>query len=88
MDHERQDDGAEDEETAEPLPGVHPLAQDQHAAEHAPNRVERVDEPSPGGGRIALIGVLQGEADDRREYGAVDERRGGDRADREGRFGH
>ncbi len=80
---QRQEGGQKDDAAAEPFPAVQPLPQHEKTGDQAPDRVEGVDQPGPGGGDVALVDVLEGEAEHGREDGAVDNRQDGGSGDAE-----
>ncbi len=80
---QRQEGGQKDDAAAEPFPAVQPLPQHEKTGDQAPDRVEGVDQPGPGGGDVALIDVLEGETEHCREDSAVDDRQNGGRGEAE-----
>lgn len=80
---QRQEGGQEYDAAADPLPAVQPLTQHGKTGDQAPDRVEGVDQPGPGGRYVALVDVLEGEAEHSREHGAVDNRQHGGGGDAE-----
>jgi hypothetical protein len=62
-----------DNAAADPFADVQPLSQYEKTCEKAPDRIKSVNQAGSGGGDVALVDILEGEAEHGREESTIED---------------